>query len=59
MATGAALAGRHVPDQDSCHLSKRWKESQCRIGPWTEQEDQALRKAVAKLGLLDGFGSDF
>lgn len=59
MATGAALAGHHVPDQDVKHLQRRWRDCQCRIGPWTEQEDQALRKSVEKLGLQYGFGSDF
>ena len=59
MATGAALAGHHVPDQDVKHLQRRWRDCQCRIGPWTEQEDQALRKSVEKLGLQYEFGSDF
>jgi len=40
--------GHHVPDQDVKHLQRRWKDCQCRIGPWTEQEDQALRKSVEK-----------
>eukprot|EP00434_Breviolum_minutum_P019961 symbB.v1.2.017609.t1/scaffold1377.1/size122625/2 len=40
--------GHHVPDQDVKHLQRRWRDCQCRIGPWTEQEDQALRKSVEK-----------